>query len=513
MSTFEPMPANSNCAPENFARVKGKLRAFTDDVRGQVMMMFALMAMALFMSIGLAVDYGRYLNARDATLSAIDAAVLAAGRALQTGQSQSAAVAIAEKYYAAAVKNRVKLIPNSDTIKFVVVDNGTAVQAQGNGRVKTPFMGLGGVSELALLRDSASDQAKAVLAVGGNSELNLEIAIMLDVSGSMCNSAPQGTTAPCGVGNRKLDDMKAAAKDLVNIVVWEDQSKFTSKVALVPFSGDVRVPDALLPALTQSFSDRPHQYKDNDGDWSTQNFKPSPCAAERAGTNKYTDLAANATNGLVSRAYSHQNLNSDMPDRCIVPTNATILPLTNVKTTIDAAIDALKAKGGTAGHVGTAWAYYLLSPKWSNLLTGVSTPAAYLNEKHKKIAILMTDGEYNYTFDALKDKNKKKNGVDPVTYDPIAAIPTSSTYGSGDTSKSINAVSSITQALALCDAMDTAGIEVYTVGFELPNQAAKDTMKACASTDTNAYDAKNGEELKQAFRDIALKISSLYLAK
>ncbi len=33
--------------------------------------------------------------------------------------------------------------------------------------------------------------------------------------------------------------MKDAANDLVDIVVWADQSKYTSRVAIVPFSGDV----------------------------------------------------------------------------------------------------------------------------------------------------------------------------------------------------------------------------------------------------------------------------------
>jgi Flp pilus assembly protein TadG len=521
MSTFEPRPDTCGSrmlppsirVPVEHATQNSKLKQFAEDAGGQVMMMFALMATALFMTIGLAVDYGRWLDARNATLSAIDAAVLAAGRALQTGNSQEAAIAIAEKYYAAAVKNRVKLEANSDTVKFIVVDNGTAVQSQGNGFVETPFMGLGGVPKLALLRDTQADQSKAVLAVGGNSELNLEIAMMLDVSGSMCNSAPQGNTAPCGTGNRKLDDMKAAAKDLVNIVVWQDQSKYTSKVALVPFSGDVRVPTALQAALTSPATTLNHQYKDDDGDWTTYKFKSSLCAAERAGDNKYTDAFANSTNGLVSRTYSYEYLNSDSPDYCLIPENATILPLTNVKTTLETAIDALKAKGGTAGHVGTAWAYYMLSPNWSSLLTGTATPAAYNDAKHKKIAVLMTDGEYNYTFEALKDKNKRKSGVDPVTYNPIAAIPTSSSFGSGSTSKSINEASSAAQAIAICGNMKTSGIEVYTVGFELPNQTAKDTLKACATSDTHAYDAKNGEELKQAFRDIALKISSLYLSK
>lgn len=39
------------------------------------------------------------------------------------------------------------------------------------------------------------------------------------------------------------------------------------------------------------------------------------------------------------------------------------------------------------------------------------------------------------------------------------------------------------------------------------------TMRLCASTPQQAYLAEDGEQLKQAFRDIALKLSSLYLSQ
>ncbi len=71
------------------------------------------------------------------------------------------------------------------------------------------------------------------LAVGGNAELNLEVSMMLDITGSM------------GDGT-KLADMKSAATDLVNIVVWADQSEYTSRIAIVPFAYDVRLPATAL---------------------------------------------------------------------------------------------------------------------------------------------------------------------------------------------------------------------------------------------------------------------------
>ena len=57
---------------------------FRDDTSGNVAVIFALVGVVLMLAIGAAVDVGRWLHARDQTMAAIDAAVLAGGRALQT---------------------------------------------------------------------------------------------------------------------------------------------------------------------------------------------------------------------------------------------------------------------------------------------------------------------------------------------------------------------------------------------------------------------------------------------
>ena len=221
-------------------RYRERLASFAQDSAGDVAVIFGLMAMAMFMLIGAAVDLGRWLNARDQTIAAIDSAVLAAGRALQTnGGNRTDAINTAKIYYKEAVSNR--LVVKNDNISFKVIDDGSAVQATGNAEINTPFMRLAGINELPLLKLSGSEHSKSVLGIGGNAQLNLEISMMLDVSGSM------------GSGS-KLDDMKAAATDLVDIVVWQNQSKYTSKVAIVPFSGDVRPPVEMLPIVTPPVS-------------------------------------------------------------------------------------------------------------------------------------------------------------------------------------------------------------------------------------------------------------------
>lgn len=435
------------------------LYRFAADSRGDVAIVFGLMTLVLLMMVGLAVDYGRLINARNQTLEAADAAVLAGARALQTnGGDQAAAIKVAQAYYKQAVQSRISVVSNSDTVDFAVTDNGTAVVSKGNAQISTPFMSVAGVKTLPLLHADGTDYAKAVLAVGGNAELNLEVSMMLDVTGSMAG--------------QKLTDLKAAASDLINIVVWKDQSKYTSKIAIVPFAYDVRLPSAAFKKATGFTT-------------STS----SPCVVERMGTEKYTDAAPQSGQYVMV----HSSSSKKVSPTCNLTSSAEALPLTSDTTTLLAKIDGLASAGSTAGHIGTAWAWYMLAPNWSSLWAASSTPAAYGTDKLKKIAVLMTDGEYNtqYTSKGVSD------GSNSLTYCPNAA----------------NGVCSSAQAIEQCKGMKAKGIEVYTVGFQLDNQTAKDTLSACATDVNHFYNSTTGDALKAAFRDIALKISTLYLSQ
>jgi Flp pilus assembly protein TadG len=444
------------------------MRSFGRDRRGDVAIIFALMLLPMFMIIGLAVDYGRFLSARHQTLAATDAAVLAGARALQTnGGDQAAALALALNFYNQEIKSRIKV--KSDTIGFAISDNATAVVATGNASVATPFMGLAGTGSLPLLHSNGKDYSKAVLAVGGNAETNLEIGMMLDVSGSM------------GTGT-KLDDMKDAANDLIDIVVWSDQSKFTSRVAIVPFSGDVQPTTSLLASATNPTAAAQITLTTSSGYYLTSTvYKRSACVGERAGKD-YSDTAPGA-NHYVLREYTASG-------SCSINAKGVLVPMTSDKSVLHTKITALVDGGNTAGHVGTAWTYYMLSPKWASVLPSSSKPVAYGTAATQKIAILMSDGEYNQEHDS--------KGV---------------ATGSSNAGSSVNGTDSPTQAKAICTSMKANGIEVYTVGFALGgNATAIGTLSNCATDADHFYNSTTGDDLKAAFRDIALKISTLYLA-
>jgi hypothetical protein len=281
----------------------------------------------------------------------------------------------------------------------------------------------------------------------------------------------------------KLQDMKDAANDLVDIVVWQDQSNFSSRVAIVPFSGDVLPTSSLMSAATNpSYKSKITLTSGSGRHQESQTYKATSCVGERPGQD-YSDVAP-GKNHYVLREYTTNG-------KCSISSTGELQPMTNDKSVLHTKINGLVDGGNTAGHVGTAWAYYMLSPNWASVLPSGSKPVAYGTENTQKIAVLMTDGEYNQEHDG--------NGV---------------ATGSTAAGSSVNGTDSPSQAKSLCKDMKDNGIEVYTVGFDLGNnQTAIDTLSDCASDASHFYNSTTGDALKAAFRDIALKISTLYLSQ
>ena len=84
---------------------------------------------------------------------------------------------------------------------------------------------------------------------------------------------------------------------------------------------------------------------------------------------------------------------------CVLPSSGQLMPLTNDKARCMSKVKNLTAAGGTAGHLGTAWAWYTLSPNWNTLWPTANQAAPKETAGLKKYAILMTDGEYNTEYD------------------------------------------------------------------------------------------------------------------
>jgi len=205
---------------------------------------------------------------------------------------------------------------------------------------------------------------------------------------------------------------------------------------------------------------------------------------------------------LTSTSWPYFTSNLDM---AACPT-AVIQPLTSTKKTLTDLVDTFAADGSTAGHIGFAWAWYMLSP---NFLTtsgplgtqwpSSSRPAAYKKDKLVKALILMTDGEFNTYYNS---------GV-PALNSEIADDDNRSP-GDGPNGNSL------AQAKALCLEFNKSDykILVYTIGFGITSGSAGDTMlKECASQPSMYKTASDSATLKAAFASIAKSLSELRVSK
>lgn len=224
-------------------------------------------------------------------------------------------------------------------------------------------------------------------------------------------------------------------------------------------------------------------------------YKATPsCVTERM-TNSFTDVAPSTT--LLSINYTSGGSCSGNPVK--------IQPLTSDKAKLEAytVANALKPSGGTAGQIGTAWAWYLVSPHFAEMfddpqaLVGgdfESKPAAYDAPNTLKIVIIMTDGEYNTEY---------CKGVD---VDDVSCSAPDGTTGTMS--------GPLGQAQDLCAAMDAKKIVVYTVGFNLPETGtAVDLLRECASEPDYFKLANDNAGLITAFREIGENISDLRLSQ
>lgn len=155
------------------------------------------------------------------------------------------------------------------------------------------------------------------------------------------------------------------------------------------------------------------------------------------------------------------------------------LPLTADRTAINNFIQGMEPFGGTAGHHGIAWGWYLIAPEWKDVWPSDSKPHGYLGSASNatsvatstKAVIIMTDGEFNVT-------HAESQGT------------------------------STEQAKSYCDKMKEKGVVVFTVAFKAPEEG-EEVLEYCASGANRAFQADDEASLKDAYRDIAESISDL----
>ncbi len=368
--------------------IKLSSKRFLGDRRGNVAMIFGLMAIPVFGIVGTAIDYGRAAKAKQELQSLVDGAALAAtSEYTKTGDSSAATNRLRSFVQDGLAKHNLSLLPpaqpgqtpptlGSDPSK-VLLENAefnaetATVNPKLTSRVETTILAL-------LDQPYFEVQAETKAGLAGK---KLELSMMLDITGSMCDSG-----SSCSSG-RKLNAMKAASNDLIDIVFTGNGAN--TRVAVVPFSSAVNV-GSYAAGVTGQPATTTYTYACGYRNRSTctgTQYRTN-CVTERTGSTRFQDNAPGAGN------YSAAMWTTNSSATCTPAATASILPLTNTRTGIEAKIAGLQASGSTAGQLGTAWAWYAISDKWASFWPSASAPEP-VSPTLLKAAVLMTDGEYN----------------------------------------------------------------------------------------------------------------------
>ncbi len=418
---------------------------FRKDEKGAIAIVFGLSAMVLMLITGLAYDASRAFSISSKVQKALDASALAAARMLDSdGMSDSDIADRATAFFASYAAS----LNMSDTavsdFKADVKRNDWKVETEATVTVDSLFGKLANISPTISFKPAASVVYRAK---------KIEVVLALDITGSM--DVPG-----------KLDSLKQAAKDFVDALYAGGPGNDAIRVGLVPWASSVN---------GGTFAGGLSGGATADG-----------CVVERAGGNAYTN-ASTSMGGYMGVSNSTLEYSYSCPtDEIIAPRD---LKNSTNRDSFKTSIDNLTAWGGTAGHIGAAVGWYMLSPEWSGFWP--KSPRNYDSERVIKAIVLMTDGDMNTSY---------ANGGEAYSASPAdrvnPALPGTSGY----------------QLLELCRNMTTNAapgekIQIYSVAFQAP-PAAETLLQTCAGA-SNSYIAVNSSELIASFKSIVEVLTSL----
>ncbi len=472
------------------------VKEFRTDGSGSFAILTGMTAAVLALSAGFAVNLAQLHNARSALRNSLDSAITSTARDITTGvihvddaRSWVGRFLTANGEPTIMDGERIVL----DTLVADKANKTLAATAHVDVAIYFPLFGTEKVRRVSV-------ESAALY-----SDKKIEVAMMLDVTGSMEKKGKKD----------KIGDLKKAASNAVNaLLTGQDPTNARIRVAIVPYASGVNVGGLASNVYAEgaSTSNVPpvagsKLLKDKTGknilpDFATYTSivagafpKSDACATERKDKNGNADLTAAGpatvrTDKSGKDYYALVNRDDRMSGKGMnACPEAKVIPLTADSGVLLDSIGTFKANGYTGGAIGVQWTYYMLSPEWRSAISdaGPGNGASDYNAKKiSKVAILMTDGEFNTAFVGGDDVNNQAG-------------------------KSRGA------AEGLCGNMKAEGIEIFTIGFDLGagETEAKKVLKACATKDTSAvkhyHAASTGTDLDNAFKDIIRNIERLAL--
>ncbi len=479
------------------------LRAFSRNESGNFATLMGLGMVSLIGVTGLAVDYSRAVQTRASIFAAADAAALAAARTFGTASERERVARAVFESNTSNLRHLSSISFSPENITREESNYGYRVKAVAN--IRTIFGSMFGVDQV-----NMNVLAEAL----GTISSNTEIALVLDTTYSMTGW--------------KIETLKKAAADLVETLGKLNTKPEQLKFSMVPFSEYVNIG---MGNRAKSWLQVPNDYQDpskrvcrterpvtgrsncrmvsypaepgspsrtcyNDGvPYSCGGSSPRPARTAEVCDNTYGEPVEKCTiqqgawhrwHGCVgSRSTPLDTLDDQyqnrIPGLMDIHCGTPLVELTADIKTVRTAIKSLTPNGETYIPAGLIWGWRTLSSR-APFEARSGTEA----DPVRKYLILMTDG-----LNTRSASYPKHEGHDGAKANALTR-----------------------QICANVAADKTSNIQIFSVAFDVRDQATKTMLKDCAlNTRGQFFDASNSEQFLAAFSKIGSIIAELRLSK
>ena len=442
---------------------KARLASLAKEQKGSVSSIIGLSLVPIVLALGLAVDGSLAFGTHNKLQSAVDAAALASARA--SSSEDGDVEADARMFFNANFPDDYLGGRVTDFDARFNEDTGE-VTIDAEVEIPTSFMKLAGFSTVPIAVSSTAQQQLS----------GLELAMVLDVTGSMRFADPSGGT--------KIQALIDASETLLDVIYGDNDTVDDVSISVVPYNTEVNLGSDRTDLLTGFDPD----------DFGAAGWKGCVEARAQPFDQDDTPPSVAAFTALQWPAGQGTRFNPSNDPNAFCP-DSEVLPLTAERSVISDHIEDLEPDGFTMTNVGLTWGWRTISPRWQGQWGADSDPVDYDHPTIKKAIIFMTDGVADWSsgyYTAYGFLNERRLG----------------TRNERRAEAEVN-----DRLLESCELAKEQGIEVYTVMFALNNPVIEQDYRTCASSDDHFFDAPNGAVLEAAFREIAGQLTTLRLTQ
>ncbi len=475
-----------------------RLREFGASETGSTAIMFGLLFSTVMGAVSFAIDFERAQTERKVVQDHLDSTLLHLGR----GEDKLDPQVPGTKYLLDSLGNT-DISTTNLTPEFVYDPvQGTVT---GTVNIKPKSILSGGI--IPPLQVTVKSVAKPRV------EGKVEIALVLDNSGSMNYHINNDVAAYVSSPNRRADSLQSAVSGMLDVIY--SNPKVTPAVSVIPYASSVDITDLYVAGDQNRFEAVNDLSKAGLG---IENLNPASVvyqdrtatkgvwAAERY-MSKFSDGSYRISLGKptdgqrevpvisqgIIQTQCHWTYYYYFGSTCIKYTvdaygNAYLgsplqplsglMPMTFQRQNVRDYISSLEPEGGTAGHLGLAWGLYSLTPAWNDVFKHDAGEPQKFNQTTEKYLVMMTDGEFNTTHD------RDLSGDDIFAYFE-----------------------------SVCAAARKKGITIFTVGLKITESSKTDlAMKNCAGDSGRYFPVDDHDSLGGAFIKIGRETGGLRIS-